>query len=602
MYTISNFLYTLSSIFSYTKEAFMNKLFWRKKIANLLNEINKDGSSSFSIDDVLVETPPNQDLGDIAFPLFPFSRVLKMSPDKIGHALLEKLEKDDKVEAKIVGAYLNIFLDRKEETKAVITKILNEKDSYGASEMLKNKKVMVEFSGPNTNKPLHLGHLRNDVIGESICRLFKFCGADIYKVNIINNRGVHICKSMFAYKMLANGKTPESEHRKSDHFVGDLYVAFHNYAKEHPEAEEQVKNMLKEWEKGDNEELMKLWKLMNDWALEGIEKTYRRTDVSFDKLYFESETYLKGKDEVLEGLKKGVFYKKDDGSIAVDLKPINIENEKILLRNDGTSLYITQDIGTSIFRHKDWPFDKMIYVVASEQEYHFKVLFYILKLLGYEWASDMHHLSYGMVNLPEGKMKSREGTVVDADDLLDELHKEAKGQILEKGREEAIGDIEDTAEKIALAALHYFLLQVTPKKDMLFDSKKSLSFTGNTGPYLQYMGSRISSLLEKTKDLNCDVASIDFTLLQTEVEWSLVKILDQFPERVEKAVNDMDSSVIPTYLYELSKAFSKFYHDNQVIIDENKNLTFARLALCKASLVVLKNAMNLCVIPFLQAM
>lgn len=582
----------------------MDKLLWRKKIANLLNEINKDSSSSFSSNDVLLETPPNQELGDIAFPLFPFSRILKQSPDKIAHALLEKIEKDGKLKgkAKIIGPYLNIFLDRKEEAKAIITKILNEKDSYGSSEILRNKKVMIEFSGPNTNKPLHLGHLRNDVIGESICRLLKFCGADIYKVNIINDRGVHICKSMFAYKMFANGKTPASENKKSDHFVGDLYVAFHKYQEEHKEAEDEVKNMLKEWEKGDNEELMKLWKRMNDWALEGIGETYRRTDVSFDKLYFESETYLKGKDEVLEGLKKKVFYKKDDGSIAVDLKPINIENEKILLRNDGTSLYITQDIGTSIFRHKDWPFDKMIYVVASEQEYHFKVLFYILKLLGYEWANDMHHLSYGMVNLPEGKMKSREGTVVDADDLLDELHKEAKNQILEKGREGAIKDIEETAEKIALAALHYFLLQVTPKKDILFDSKKSLSFTGNTGPYLQYMGSRISSLLEKTRDLNFEDSSIDFALLQTEVEWALVRVLAQFPERVEKATNDLDSSVIPTYLYELSKTFSKFYHDNQIIIEEDEKLSIARLALCKASLTVLKNAMHLCVIPFLEAM
>ncbi len=591
-------------MFSITEGGYyMDKLLWREKITNILNKINKDSSTHFSINDILMETPPKQELGDIAFPLFPFSRVLKMSPDKIAKLLLEEIEKEEllKGKAKIAGPYLNIFLDKKDLTTSIITKILNEKDSYGKSEILKDKKVMVEFSGPNTNKPLHLGHLRNDVIGESVCRLLKFCGADIYRVNIINNRGVHICKSMFAYKVLANGKTPDSEHIKSDHFVGDLYVAFHNYSKEHPEAEDEVKNMLKEWEEGSNEELMKLWKQMNDWALEGIEQTYKRTDVFFDKLYFESETYLKGKDEILEGLKKGVFYKKDDGSVAVDLKPINIEKEKILLRNDGTSLYITQDIGTAIFRHKDWPFDKMIYVVASEQEYHFKVLFYILKLLGYEWANDMHHLSYGMVNLPEGKMKSREGTVVDADDLLNNLHEEAKKQILEKGRGEAIKDIEETSEKIALAALHYFLLQVTPKKDMLFDSKKSLSFAGNTGPYLQYMGSRISSLLEKAKTFDCELSKLDFGLVQSEVEWTLVKALSQFPERVEKATIEMDSSVIPTYLYELSKAFSKFYHDNQ-IINENEKLTLARLSLCKASLIVLKNAMHLCVIPFLEAM
>lgn len=271
-------------MFSITEGGYyMDKLLWREKITNILNKINKDSSTHFSINDILMETPPKQELGDIAFPLFPFSRVLKMSPDKIAKLLLEEIEKEEllKGKAKIAGPYLNIFLDKKDLTTSIITKILNEKDSYGKSEILKDKKVMVEFSGPNTNKPLHLGHLRNDVIGESVCRLLKFCGADIYRVNIINNRGVHICKSMFAYKVLANGKTPDSEHMKSDHFVGDLYVAFHNYSKEHPEAEDEVKNMLKEWEEGSNEELMKLWKQMNDWALEGIEQTYKRTDVFF---------------------------------------------------------------------------------------------------------------------------------------------------------------------------------------------------------------------------------------------------------------------------------------------------------------------------------
>ena len=582
------------------------KTFWQNILKDGLNNIKTEGTKDILLEDVAIETPPKEELGDIALPLFPFARTFKMSPAKIAESLIAELTKDEKIKEKasfkVMGPYLNIFLNKSEVTKNIIERILKEGASYGSSKALKDLNVMVEFSGPNTNKPLHLGHLRNDVIGESICRLFAFCGANVFRVNIINNRGVHICKSMFAYQMLANGKTPESENIKSDHFVGDMYVAFHKYEMENADAEEKVKDMLKAWEKGNDDALMSLWKQMNDWALQGIEETYKRTQVSFDRLYFESETYLKGKDEVLQGLKNGVFYKKCDGSVAVDLKPIGIENEKILLRQDGTSLYITQDIGTAIFRHKDWPFNKMIYVVANEQAHHFKVLFYVLKLLGYEWAGDMHHLSYGMVNLPEGKMKSREGTVVDADNLLDALHEDAKKEIIDKGRADAIDNIEETSEKIALAALHYFLLQVSPKKDMLFDPKKSLSFNGNTGPYLQYMGSRISSLLEKASSIPFDIADVDFNLLSSDVEWALVKTLSLFPERIKKASDDMDMSVITTYLYELSKAFSKFYHDCQIITEEDTGLSVARLSLCKASLIVLKNGMNLCVLPFLEAM
>jgi len=592
------------------------KLFWREKILIALNNIKPETVSNFSIDAISIETPPKADLGDIAIPVFPFSKLFKMPPNKIADLLRDELAGDAELKKagrfETVGAYLNIFLTKAEEIKVTIERILQEGAKYGSSSVLKNKRIMVEFSGPNTNKPLHLGHLRNDVIGESICRLLEFSGANVRRVNIINNRGIHICKSMFAYQKLTDGNTPESEGTKSDHFVGNLYVAFHSYAKEHPEAEQEVKAMLKEWEEGNNAALMALWKQMNEWAMQGIAETYKRTDVHFDQLYFESETYLKGKDEVISGLNKGVFYKNEDGSVAVDLKPIGIENEKILLRQDGTSLYITQDIGTAIFRHSDWAFDRMIYIVANEQEHHFKVLFYILKLLGFDWANDMHHLSYGMVNLPEGKMKSREGTVVDADNLLDNLHNEAKKEILEKGHAQAINDLDVTSEKIALAALHYFLLQISPKKDMLFDPKKSMSFSGNTGPYLQYTGSRISSLLEKassieelnsvnnTTSLNTN-DTLDFTLLGNESEWALIKTLSQFPQRIEKAVDAMDSSIIAAYLYDLSKAFSRFYHEAQIITEDIK-LSNARLALCKATLITLQNGMNLCVLPFVEAM
>ena len=581
------------------------KLFWKEKIVFLLNGIKPEGIRDLSTDDISIETPPKEELGDVAVPLFPFAKLFRMPPNKIAELLRDALNSNEELEKygkfETEGAYLNIFLSKREETKEIIEKILREGAKYGSSSILKNKKIMVEFSGPNTNKPLHLGHLRNDVIGESICRILEFSGADVRRVNIINNRGIHICKSMFAYKKLADGKTPESEGIKSDHFVGNLYVAFHNYAKEHPDAEQEVKEMLKDWEQGKDKVLMSLWNRMNDWAMQGISETYKRTDIRFDQLYFESDTYLKGKDEVISGLNKGVFYKNEDGSTAVDLKPIGIENEKILLRHDGTSLYITQDIGTAIFRHSDWAFDRMIYVVANEQEHHFKVLFYILKLLGFEWAGDMHHLSYGMVNLPEGKMKSREGTVVDADNLLDSLHEDAKKEILEKGHAQAINDIDATAEKIALAALHYFLLQISPKKDMLFDPKKSMSFNGNTGPYLQYTGSRISSLLEKAGTMDIQISTINFELLQSDCEWALVKVLSQFPERIEKAADAMDSSIVATYLYDLSKAFSRFYHDEQVIT-EDVHLSKARIALCKATLITLQNGMHLCVLPFVEAM
>ena len=583
------------------------KAFWKEKITYLLNKIQKDGGEEIIAEDVLIETPPKEELGDIAVPLFLCAKKLKKAPTVIAKELLEEIEKDDDLKKegslKLAGPYINIFLNRELVTKNVLSKILKAGSSYGSSKMLECKRIMIEFSGPNTNKPLHLGHLRNDVIGESLARLLSFCSASVYRVNIINDRGVHICKSMFAYQKLASNKTPESEGVKSDHFVGNLYVAFHNYQKDHPEVEDEVKAMLKEWEEKEDSPLRTLWKKMNMWALQGIEETYKRTDISFDKLYFESETYLKGKDEVLKGLKNGVFYKKDDGSIAIDLRPINIENEKILLRNDGTSLYITQDIGTAISRQKDWSFDRMIYVVANEQEHYFKVLFYVLKSLGYKWAKEFYHLAYGMVNLPEGKMKSREGTVVDADNLLDALHQEAKNEILEKGHMQELEDIEETSEHIALAALHYFLLQVSPKKDMLFDPKKSLSFNGNTGPYLQYMGSRISSLLEKAcrMGLDMEVKEKYFSLLKDDSEWALIKVLSQFPKKVETATEAMDSSIVANYLYELSKSFSRFYHDCVVITDDEE-LTKARLLLCKAARITLQNGMKLCVLPFIEVM
>jgi arginyl-tRNA synthetase len=416
---------------------------------------------------------------------------------------------------------------------------------------------------------------------------------------------------MLAYKEHGEGKTPESEGIKSDHFVGEWYVKFYKMSQEDPAAEERAQEMLRQWEAGDRE-TVELWKTMNAWTVEGMKQTYERTGVSFDQYYFESQTYLLGKDEILKGLEKGVFYREADGSVQVDLTAEKLD-KKVLLRKDGTSIYITQDIGTAINRHKDWPFDRLVYVVGSEQQYHFKVLFTVLDKLGYDWAKDLYHLSYGMVNLPEGKMKSREGTVVDADDLIDSLKEMALGEIRGKDREEAVGDSQAAAEKIALGALHYYLLQVSPVKDMLFDPKESLSFNGNTGPYLQYMGARISSLLRKAgHPASPDALGVlrgaqnstttEGSLLTSDPEWELVKTLGGYSEAVAASAANMDPSLLTAYLYDASKAFSRFYHDCPILTAETPALAAARLALSQAMLRVLRDALNLVCIPFLESM
>ncbi|MCL2374710.1 MAG: arginine--tRNA ligase, partial [Treponema sp.] len=364
----------------------------------------------------------------------------------------------------------------------------------------------------------------------------------------------------------------------------------------------RVQELLRLWEAGDGE-TVELWKTMNAWAVQGMKQTYLRTGISFDKYYYESDTWLLGKDEVLKGLQQGVFYREDDGAIAADLSEEKLD-KKILLRSDGTSIYITQDIGTAINRHEDWPFDKLVYVVGSEQIYHFKVLFVLLDKLGFPWAKNLYHLSYGMVNLPEGKMKSREGTVVDADDLIDSLRDMAVAEIREKDREEAVGDVHAAAEKVALGALHYFLLQVSAAKDMLFDPKESLSFNGNTGPYLQYMGARISSLLRKA-DAQGSAGQIGkprFELLSSDAEWDLIKTLGAYNDAVAAAAANMDPALLTGYIYDLAKAFSRFYHDCPVLAADAPDLAQARLALCQGVLLVLRDALHLVCIPFLEAM
>lgn len=583
------------------------RLLWRESIARALTSLLPEGTEPVTAERVAMETPPDPNLGDLGFPLFSFAKTLRSAPAKIATELLPKLQADPAIqgkgEVKAVGPYINVFLPKGETAAQILDAIIDRNENYGKTKTLSGKKIMVEFSSPNTNKPLHLGHLRNDAIGESLSRILQFSGADVFKTNIINDRGVHICKSMLAYKLFGNGIDPVKEGIKPDKFVGDMYVQFHKYSKDHPEAEDKAQEMLRKWEAGDPETI-KLWKTMNGWALQGIQQTYNRTGVSFDKLFFESDVFRKGRAEIMEGLKKGIFYKDEDESIWVDLKSIGFE-KKLLLRGDGTSVYITQDIGLAITRHNEWPFDKLIYVVGNEQIYHFKVLFYIMKLLGYDWYTGLYHLAYGMVNLPEGKMKSREGTVVDADDLITELKNSALKEIASKGREDAVGNPEEVAEKVALGALHYFLLQVDTIKDMLFNASESLSFNGNTGPYIQYMGARIASILRKADTEEGKKAKAGICkpeLLSSDIEWELLKKLEEFPAQVDKAAAQYAPMLITSYLYDVCKLFSRFYHDCPILAAENPDVAATRLALAKAVYIVLKNATRLVLVPFLEVM
>lgn len=576
------------------------------------------------LDKMVVQNAPNPEMGDLGIPMFVFAKSARMAPPQIASDVLEFIKECSLGKVLAVGPYINIKLDKAGAAAPILAAIAKQGDSYGSfnqegKKPLEGRRVMVEYSSPNTNKPLHLGHLRNDALGESVSRILKMAGAEVYKVDLINNRGVHICKSMLAYKWFheAKGDTPQKLGMKGDHFVGQCYVEFDRWLKgekdkpetAHPEAAQQAEDMLIEWEKG-NPEVRELWQKMNDWTLEGVKETYARTGVSFDKLYMESETYLKGKDQILKGLEKGVFFKAEDGSVRIDVTDVvgkgkdEDNHEKVLLRKDGTSVYITQDIGTAISRHDDWAFNQLVYVVASEQNYHFKILFHILKKLGFDWAKNLYHLSYGLVNLPSGRMKSREGTIVDADDLIDSLHADALKVIKERGRDEEVGNADDVAEKVALGALHYYLLQATPIKDMLFNPEESLSFNGNTGPYLQYMGARINSILAKAKEAGiCENTSDEaLALLSSEDEWALIKQLGDFPAVVQKGAENLDPSGIAGYLYETAKLFSKFYQTSSILNAESKELAGARLYLAQCTLQVIKNSLNLILVPYLEKM
>lgn len=611
----------------------INKGEWKSLVQNTLQRMYEESGHEGMLSPVVLQVPPKPEMGDLAFPLFAYAKAFSKAPNVLAQELsarINAISEDPNAnkpdgEAFALGPYMNVRVNMDSVVSQMYGKIKSSGASYGHSNLLEDRKVMIEFSCPNTNKPLHLGHVRNDCIGQSMSQILKACGANVMKVNLINNRGVHICKSMLAYQKFGNGETPQSSGIKGDHLVGNYYVRFAQWeaqelkkdtkanmakgmseedakalAKKENGPDMEAQAMLRKWEQGD-QQVMELWRLMNGWTLDGVAKTYERTGISFDKYYYESDTYKLGKDKVLEGLERGIFQKADDGSIYIDNSDIGLDR-KILLRRDGTSIYITQDIGTAINRHEDWPFDSLIYVVASEQNYHFKVLFHVLDKLGYAWAKDLHHLSYGMVFLPEGKMKSREGTVVDADDLIQSLTDMAKEQILEKGREEDLDDVDDTAHKIALGALNYYILQFNPSKDFVFNPKESLSFNGNTGPYLQYMGARISSMLRKYDEAAYHDVAFNPAALSLEDEREMLKMLASFPEVVGKACTQYDPSIVCAFLYDLSKKFSHWYHDNQILKADTPELVKARVSLCEMVLQVMKNAFDLVGIPFLEKM
>ncbi|MBO4859568.1 MAG: arginine--tRNA ligase [Treponema sp.] len=607
---------------------------FKQIIAEAVNEFIKqktpDGQEIQTVEaeKIVVQSAPDPAMGDLGSPMFAFAKALRMAPPQIAAGVAELAA--EKAKAKglgqvlAVGPYVNIKLDKAGAAFPILSAISSQGKNYGSlnkdgKKPFEGRKVMVEYSSPNTNKPLHLGHLRNDALGESVSRILKMAGAEVYRTIIVNNRGIHICKSMLAYKLFheAKGDTPESLGMKGDHFVGQCYVEFDRYYKgekdkpetAHPEALTMAEEMLVKWEQGDKE-VRALWEKMNKWTLDGINESYARTGMGFEKYYYESETYLLGKETIQQGLDKGVFYKADDGSVRIDVTEAvgkgkdGEPQQKVLLRKDGTSVYITQDLGTAIKRHDDWPFNQMVYVVASEQNYHFKVLFYILKKLGFDWTDKLYHLSYGLVNLPSGRMKSREGTVVDADDLIDNLRDEALKAIKERGRDDEVGNAEEVAEKVALGALHYYLLQATPIKDMLFNPEESLSFNGNTGPYLQYMGARINSILDKAAEagIKADGSAQAVSLLTSEDEWTLIKQLGEFPAVVEKAAENLDPSGVAAFIYEVAKDFSKFYQTCSIVNAQSPELAGARLYLAQCTLTVIRNALELVLVPYLEKM
>jgi len=544
--------------------------------------------------EVSLEIPPDPKLGDFAFACFVCAKDKKKNPVEVAKEFAEKIKPDDYIkEVKSTGPYLNFFINKAKLAEETTKEIFKKKDKYGHSNIGKKEVVVVEYPGPNTNKPLHIGHMRNMALGVSMSNIFASQGCKVKRVNIINDRGIHICKSMLAYQKWGEGKTPESEGRKPDHFIGDYYVLFNQKLKEDPKLEEEAQEMLRKWEAGDKD-VLALWKKMNKWAFDGFKESYDHFGLpKFDKEYLESETYKQGKDIVLEGLKKGLFKKRDDGAVVIDLAKQGL-GEKVLLRPDGTSVYVTQDLFVAQQRYADFKFDKSIYVVATEQNYHFQVLFTLLKKLKFPFADGCYHFAYGMVNLPEGKMKSREGKVVDADDLMLDMEDLAREEIAKRQKDLEEQTLHDRGTIVGLGAIKFYLLKIDAIKDMTFLPEESLSFEGDTGPYLQYTHARACSILRKADEKNLKPSvEIDFSLLDNPSEIALIQSLSEFPAKTEDACVSMRPHLIAQYLLTLGRAFNEFYHACHCLKEENEELSKARLLLIDCTRQVIKNGLLL---------
>jgi len=579
---------------------------------SVLSAINKLYGQQIPEGQIQIQSTKKEFEGDLTLVVFPFLKISKKAPEDTANDLGAELLKSEPLISKfnVIKGFLNLSIARSYWIELLNSIISSE--NYGITVPDANSPlVMVEYSSPNTNKPLHLGHIRNNLLGYSLCQILAANGNRVVKTNIVNDRGIHICKSMLAWQKWGNGETPESSGKKGDHLVGDYYVRFdkeyksqikeltaaemsEEEAKKQAPLIQEAQEMLLKWEKNDPETVA-LWKMMNSWVYKGFDETYKRLGVSFDKIYYESQTYLDGKEKVLEGLKNGVFYQREDGSVWADLTSNGLD-EKLLLRADGTSVYMTQDIGTAKQRFDEYPIDKMIYVVGNEQNYHFQVLAILLDRLGFSWGKDLVHFSYGMVELPEGKMKSREGTVVDADDLIDEMIATARETSEELGKLDGLSleEIADIIQITGLGALKYFILKVDPRKNMIFNPKESIDFNGNTGPFIQYTYARIRSVLRKAAEMNIEIPEkLPSDIQISEKESNLIQSVAGFANVVKEAGGQYSPAIIANYAYDLVKEYNQFYHDFSILREENELLRAFRLRISESISKVIKNAMGL---------
>ena len=552
-------------------------------------------------DKIVPQTTRKEFEGNLTVVVFPWVKAARKSPEMVGEEIGRWLVDNEPAVDRfnVVKGFLNIVIEPTFWC-SVLEHIEDTPDFGITAPKADSPLVMVEYSSPNTNKPLHLGHVRNNLLGYSLAEILKACGNRVVKTNIVNDRGIHICKSMLAWQKWGNGATPESTGMKGDHLIGDFYVMFDKHfraevkqlmeeknlsedeAKQQSPLMAEAREMLRRWEEKDPE-VRKLWEMMNSWVYAGFDETYRRLGVNFDKIYYESQTYLEGKAKVLEGPEKGIMTRDADGSVWADLTDAGLDR-KLLLRSDGTSVYMTQDIGTAKLRFQDYPIDKMIYVAGNEQNYHFQVLSLLLDRLGFKWGKDLTHFSYGMVELPEGKMKSREGTVVDADDLMEEMVSGAREVSRDLGKLDGLTDaeIDEISEIVGLGALKYFLLKVDPRKNMLFNPKESIDFNGNTGPFIQYTYARIRSVLRKAAEQG--LAATGYAGVQpNEKEIALIQTLADFPDTVQEAGRTYSPAIIANYVYELVKQYNQFYHDYSILREEDPAVRSLRLALCDAT-------------------